>query len=202
MLSSLRLGFFSPRSALSLATRRTMSTTTTGSGSNINKPEQQQKTPLSSTTQDTKSQQMDRIIAPIAQQQQQQKQGSDKVFDNNSYSRVFFPKQTYHPSELNEMNAQNPSRKARESRTTADPFVALGIDPLKEYKNTNVLSNFITEMGKIKPRYKTGLTAKSQRRLAQAIKRARAFGLMPVTSKSYFMYNYKSLGRGGGSGSR
>ncbi|KAJ2016447.1 hypothetical protein GGI03_002952 [Coemansia sp. RSA 2337] len=135
--------------------------------------------------------QIDRLISPAASS------GPGKVYENSEYSRVYFPKTTYHPHELDEGYAQKAMEKAAESKKSKDPFVALGLNPLKAYKNSSLLSNFVTDMGKIKPRYKTGLTPKSQRRVAQAIKRARAFGLIPVTSRLDSVNNYKSLGRGG-----
>ncbi|MCD6412388.1 30S ribosomal protein S18 [bacterium] len=48
-----------------------------------------------------------------------------------------------------------------------------------DYKDLAVLSRFISLQGKIYPRKKTGVCAKHQRKLAQAIKRARNLGLLP-----------------------
>ncbi|KAJ2454914.1 hypothetical protein EV183_001175 [Coemansia sp. RSA 2336] len=105
------------------------------------------------------------------------------AYENSQYPTKMFPGKPYHPSQLNAGYNGKPfsliPRKARQK----DPFVLMGINPLKEYKNTLMLSSFVTEMGKIKPRYQTGLSAKSQRRIAKAIRRARSFGLIPVTSK-------------------
>ena len=50
-----------------------------------------------------------------------------------------------------------------------------------DYKNTELLSQFITERGKIMPRRMTGTCAKHQRKLATAIKRARIIALLPFT---------------------
>lgn len=47
-----------------------------------------------------------------------------------------------------------------------------------DYKDTEKLLKFLTEKGKIIPRRMTGLTAKQQRMLAAAIKRARHSGLI------------------------
>jgi small subunit ribosomal protein S18 len=54
-------------------------------------------------------------------------------------------------------------------------------DPENEldYKNHGTLAKFLTERGKILPRRQTGLTARHQRLLTEAIKRARAIGLLP-----------------------
>ncbi|UZJ54191.1 hypothetical protein CBS101457_003511 [Exobasidium rhododendri] len=51
------------------------------------------------------------------------------------------------------------------------------------YKNPILLSEFVSEMGKIKGRKNTELTRRSQREVGKAIRRARSMGLMPVMSK-------------------
>lgn len=48
-----------------------------------------------------------------------------------------------------------------------------------DYKNVNLLKTFITETGKIIPSRITGAPAKYQRRVALAVKRARAIALLP-----------------------
>lgn len=50
-----------------------------------------------------------------------------------------------------------------------------------DYKAVPVLSNFITERGKIIPSRITGTCAKHQRKLTTAIKRARTAALLPYT---------------------
>ncbi len=49
------------------------------------------------------------------------------------------------------------------------------------YKDIDTLKRYVSPQGSIKPREKTGLTKKHQRRLAQAIKRARHLALMQFT---------------------
>ena len=48
-----------------------------------------------------------------------------------------------------------------------------------DYKDVALLRRFITEKGKINPRRMTGVCAKHQRILANAIKRARVMALLP-----------------------
>lgn len=55
---------------------------------------------------------------------------------------------------------------------------------LIDYKDIKTLSRFVTERGKIVPKRNSGLTAKWQRRVANAIKRARFMGLLPYTVDS------------------
>ena len=50
-----------------------------------------------------------------------------------------------------------------------------------DYKKLKTLSNYIDDRGKIDIRKKTGACAKCQRRIAQAIKRARHLALLPYT---------------------
>ncbi len=48
-----------------------------------------------------------------------------------------------------------------------------------DYKNVSLLKQLISERGKILPRRITGASAKQQRKIAVAIKRARAIALLP-----------------------
>ena len=54
-------------------------------------------------------------------------------------------------------------------------------DPI-DYKDVDLLKKFITERGKILPRRLTGLTAKQQRELTNAVKRARIVALLPFVN--------------------
>ncbi|KAJ2138329.1 hypothetical protein IW136_003178 [Coemansia sp. RSA 678] len=111
------------------------------------------------------------------------RKGPGPEFENTQYSRKMYPQKAYHPGELNEANARRSLDFRLKKQKHQDPFVMLGVNPLVEYKNTVLLSHFVTDMGRIKPRYQTGLSAKMQRRVGQAIRRARSFGLIPVTSR-------------------
>ncbi len=57
------------------------------------------------------------------------------------------------------------------------PKIDFTVDAL-DYKNTNLLRQFVTDSGRILPRKYTGLPAHYQRRLNRAIKRARQMLLM------------------------
>jgi small subunit ribosomal protein S18 len=52
-----------------------------------------------------------------------------------------------------------------------------------DYKDVKTLSRFINIYGQIEPATKTGLSAKQQRQLAVAIKRARHLALMPFVTQ-------------------
>jgi len=52
-----------------------------------------------------------------------------------------------------------------------------------DFKDVKTLKRFISGLGKIRSRKKTGTCAKHQRKLAQAIKRARYLGLLSYIEK-------------------
>ncbi len=60
------------------------------------------------------------------------------------------------------------------------PFSGAGA-PKIDYKDVKTLQRFVSERGKIVPTRITAVSAPKQRRLAQAIKRARFLALMPYT---------------------
>ncbi len=52
-----------------------------------------------------------------------------------------------------------------------------------DYKDIDLLSQYITEQGKILPKRITGLTTKQQKKLTKSIKRARMLSLLPFLNK-------------------
>ncbi|HEX9165464.1 MAG TPA: 30S ribosomal protein S18 [Gemmatimonadales bacterium] len=59
-----------------------------------------------------------------------------------------------------------------------DPIAELRIRVI-DYKDEKLLSRFLSERGKILPRRLSGMTARHQRQLSVAIKRARYLALLP-----------------------
>ncbi len=55
--------------------------------------------------------------------------------------------------------------------------------PVVDYKDVKLLSRFISERGKILPSRITAVSAKQQRKLSTAIKRARNLALLPYVSQ-------------------
>jgi small subunit ribosomal protein S18 len=55
--------------------------------------------------------------------------------------------------------------------------------PVIDYKDVRLLQGFMSERGKIVPSRITAVSAKKQRELAKAIKRARHLGLLPYIVK-------------------
>ena len=52
-----------------------------------------------------------------------------------------------------------------------------------DYKDVDLLRQFINPHGRVMPRKRTGLTAKQQRAVEEAVKRARFMGLLPYIQK-------------------
>ena len=91
--------------------------------------------------------------------------------------RRWFPGDVYAPHDLT--GAETRKWKRTNNRPNRDAFDLAGINPLKEYKNFSIMSEYMTEMGRIKPRTETGLRPVNQRRLSKAIARAIGMGIMP-----------------------
>ncbi|KPB04483.1 MULTISPECIES: 30S ribosomal protein S18 [Bacillaceae] len=72
-------------------------------------------------------------------------------------------------------------RGGRNKRRKVCYFTANGITHI-DYKDIDVLKKFVSERGKILPRRVTGTSAKYQRKLTIAIKRARQMALLPYVS--------------------
>lgn len=75
----------------------------------------------------------------------------------------------------------NEMQDFRSKRRKRCPFVAAGFKDI-DYKDTNTLSKFITDRGKILPRRITGVSAYFQKRLTAAVKRARHMALLPFVA--------------------
>lgn len=74
-------------------------------------------------------------------------------------------------------------RRGGRRRRKVDFIAANHIDYI-DYKDVDLLKRFISERGKILPRRVTGTSAKNQRKLTVAIKRARVMGLLPFVALS------------------
>ncbi|ALV28910.1 30S ribosomal protein S18 [Pannonibacter sp. Q-1] len=74
--------------------------------------------------------------------------------------------------------AQIPTRRPFFRRRKTCPFSGEGA-PVIDYKDIRLLQRYISERGKIVPSRITAVSAKKQRELARAIKRARILSLLP-----------------------
>jgi small subunit ribosomal protein S18 len=84
-------------------------------------------------------------------------------------------------SETKETKFKKPASRGIR-RKKSDPLIG-GLSASVDYKNTELLSKFLTEKGKIIPRRISGCSAKNQRSLARSIRRARHVGLVPFEAE-------------------
>ncbi|MCZ4076518.1 30S ribosomal protein S18 [Rhodococcus sp. 1163] len=78
-----------------------------------------------------------------------------------------------------------PSKKVRAEvgrRPKKNPLNAAKVTTV-DYKDINLLRQFISDRGKIRSRRVTGLTPQQQRQVAVAVKNAREMALLPFTSR-------------------
>lgn len=62
-------------------------------------------------------------------------------------------------------------------------FTKSGIEYI-DYKQTDILERFVNDQGKILPRRVTGNSARHQRQLTAAVKRARFLAMMPYVEEN------------------
>jgi small subunit ribosomal protein S18 len=77
----------------------------------------------------------------------------------------------------------NPTRPSQSALFTRKRFCRFTAEKVEwiDYKDVDVLKDFITENGKIMPARLTGTKARYQRQLSDAINRARFLALLPYT---------------------
>jgi small subunit ribosomal protein S18 len=73
------------------------------------------------------------------------------------------------------------SKPKQKKVSTVDFFAQTKSTP--DYKDVLVLKRFLSERGKILHKSITGLSAKNQRQLSKAVKKARYMGLLPFTDR-------------------
>lgn len=84
--------------------------------------------------------------------------------------------------------ADNKKRNTKNDKSYRRPrkkvcvFCAEHIDTI-DYKDADKLRKYISDKGKILPRRVTGCCAKHQRKVTEAVKRARTIDLLPYTVK-------------------
>ena len=81
------------------------------------------------------------------------------------------------------MTLMNEPLNRNENRQKYCRFKKNGIKYI-DYKDPNFLLKFVNDQGKILPRRITGTSAKYQRKVTQAIKRARHLALLPYQGDS------------------
>ena len=84
------------------------------------------------------------------------------------------------------MKRNHGNKKARmeqSRRPKKNPLKAAGVEKV-DYKDINLLRQFISDRGKIRARRVTGVTVQEQRKIAKAIKNAREMALLPYSSSA------------------
>ncbi|MCU0416677.1 MAG: 30S ribosomal protein S18 [Cytophagaceae bacterium] len=81
------------------------------------------------------------------------------------------------------MTLQNEPLNRVENKKKYCRFKKMGITYI-DYKDANFLLKFVNEQGKILPRRLTGTSLKFQRKVSQAVKRARHLALLPYVTDS------------------
>jgi small subunit ribosomal protein S18 len=81
------------------------------------------------------------------------------------------------------MTLMNEPMHKNENRKKYCRFKKNGIRYI-DYKDANFLLKFVNEQGKILPRRLTGTSLKFQRKVAQAVKKARHLALLPYVTDS------------------
>ncbi|KZO97966.1 hypothetical protein CALVIDRAFT_49259 [Calocera viscosa TUFC12733] len=118
--------------------------------------------------------------------------GADGSDINPEKLRKFHADRPYMPSELGTgaREAQPRIKRApprlgprKRIAMRTDPFYLNAIEPMNEWQNAELLSDFLLETGMIKKRAESRLTWRSQRMVAKAVRRAKALGYLPTWSR-------------------
>ncbi|KAF2457643.1 ribosomal protein S18 [Lineolata rhizophorae] len=105
----------------------------------------------------------------------------DRIEMEQQLRRRFNHGDVYAPRDLGV--AEQRKAKMVKFRPKQDIFDVLQVDPMSQYRNVAIMSEFITSTGRIKGRNETGLRPVNQRKLARAIRRSMGIGLMPRIHK-------------------
>ncbi|KXT07513.1 hypothetical protein AC579_198 [Pseudocercospora musae] len=90
----------------------------------------------------------------------------------------------YAPHDLTGVEMAKWKKLRRKPKPRYDVIDRLGLNPLDHYKNFSIMSEYMTEMGRIKHSNDTNLRPVNQRKMAKAIRRAVGLGiLMPGTHR-------------------
>jgi len=83
------------------------------------------------------------------------------------------------------MNNNNNKNRNKENLLQKEKFCYFCVNNTDyiDYKNATMLRRFTSSYSKIVPRKRSNVCAKHQRKLAQAIKRARIMALLPFVTK-------------------
>ncbi|CZT25740.1 uncharacterized protein RCC_11409 [Ramularia collo-cygni] len=116
-------------------------------------------------------------------QQSQAQRDLTRGYTANDLSRQVSRKwktgDVYSPHDLSGPEMAKWKKLRRKPRPKYDVLDQLGMNPLHYYKNFSIMSEYITDMGRIRGGLDTGLRPVNQRKMAKAVRRAMGMGLMP-----------------------
>jgi len=115
---------------------------------------------------------------------------------DKNFTREWKSGDVYAPHDLSAAEAR---KWRKRNKPTVDAFDALSLNPIDFYKNFAVMSEYMTDMGRIRHSNLTGLRQVNQRKIAKAIRRAIGLGLMPSIHKhpEILKIQFKRNGEGG-----
>ncbi|AMD20655.1 HDL089Cp [Eremothecium sinecaudum] len=108
--------------------------------------------------------------------------------------RKFYPSTVYDPFDFSMARIHMDRKVNLKNSTEGDIFKASKFNPLDLYTNPEFLSRFMSSTGKILHRDVTGLSAKNQRLISKAIKRAQAIGLLSKVHQDVNCLHHKLTG--------
>ena len=104
-----------------------------------------------------------------------------------SLSRIYYPGQSYETYDLAPRGRFDPETHSPTQTTRRAPMKGKDIDKQLleslDFRNASMLTQFISETGKILPRRKTGLSAKVHRKMVKQVKTSRMMGVIPFTER-------------------
>lgn len=105
-----------------------------------------------------------------------------------SENRLFYPGQTYETDDLAPRLPQfSVDMFTTPQKTMRAPMRGRAVDKqllqTLDFRNARLLTQFVSDTGKILPKRKTGLSSKVQRKMSRVIKLSRVMGILPFTEK-------------------
>ena len=104
-----------------------------------------------------------------------------------SQSRIYYPGQSYETDDLAPRGRFDPETHSPTQTTRRAPMKGKDIDKQLleslDFRNASLLTQFISDTGKILPRRRTGLSAKVHRKMVKQVKTSRMMGVIPFTER-------------------
>jgi small subunit ribosomal protein S18 len=96
-----------------------------------------------------------------------------------------------------EQDAAAPEPKGRPRRRRKVSYLTINKIDQVDYKDLNILRRFVNDRGKMLSSRQTGNTAKQQRMVARAVRRARELALLPYVVTDFLLERKDIVAKGG-----